>query len=138
MGNGAGSSPDEVPSIRPAQDPDDSDYDADEDPEDGFINIAQAQDPGRLQGPGVAEVWPATTYPTIAQYSPELQLLAKRCLEWDPRHRPTLREAYVEVETHLTQNPAMLGNGDMGPLTFSERSFLIGMPFPTRRRRPHI
>ena len=44
-------------------------------------------------------------YPSSNGYSQRLRDLVRRCVEYDPRDRLTLRELYREIKRHLRRNP---------------------------------
>jgi len=99
----------------------------------GLHWCAERYDRGRMDAPGSPDPWPPERFPLMAYYTSELKILARRMLNWDPDHRPTLLAARNTMETFFATNPGVRDDRNMGPVTVMEDDeFVIGQPYTGR------
>ncbi|KAF1849244.1 kinase-like protein [Cucurbitaria berberidis CBS 394.84] len=99
---------------------------------------AGLQDPGQMGAPGATPPFTGLFYPAFRMYSEELRNLVARCLNWEPQHRPTLREIRRAIDEFLENNPAVRDDRDTGPLSMAalDDGLKINDVFQSKRRAP--
>lgn len=99
---------------------------------------AGSQDFGRMDGPGANPPFSGVFYPAFKKYSDGLRTLIARCLNWEPQHRPSLRNLRREIDEFLENNPVIRDDRDTGPLLIAalEEGLKINDTFQVKRRVP--
>jgi serine/threonine protein kinase len=95
-----------------------------------------ARDHGRMGQPG-DDLPFGGYYPPILRYSIELQTLMAKCLNWEPDHRPSLRELKIAIDGYLGSHPNVRNDTSIELLKMSapEDGLKIGDPFAAKRRK---